>query len=90
MNFQGASQVVPEARHVSGVGYICLPASSRPDPGQSQMVTDALCVLHPFSLILFLILGVFCLGSIGFQGCWLMPRHRHPGPAVLLIEYARD
>lgn len=59
MNFQGASQVVPEARHVSGVGCICLPASSRPDPGQSQMMTDVLCVLHPFSLTLFLIFGFF-------------------------------
>lgn len=32
------------------------------------MVIDALCVLLPFSLILFLIFG-FYLGSVGFQGC---------------------
>lgn len=52
------------------------------------MVTDALCVTDPFSLVFFLIFG-FCLGNTGFQGCWLMPGYWDPGPAVL-IGYARD
>lgn len=52
------------------------------------MVIDALCVLLPFSLILFLIFGIY-LGSVGFQGCWLMPGHWDSGPLVL-IGYARD
>lgn len=53
-----------------------------------QTVTDALCVFLPFSLAFFSIFG-FSLGSVGFQGCWLMPGHWDPGPAGL-IRYARD